>query len=211
MKNFKSIQGQRLDFNGKPFHWQHRFLIPLGIPNPIANSSWGNTNYKRMNTGCFEGGMFHRDIVTRIGIPDARFFIYWDDSIYGYMAAKIEKAVLVKDLIMKRTRQINQLSLGKRHLNSTSDLVRYNMMKNRSYMKNYFKLYNDYNPVLFGIGTLLTFVKEFIRLVKIDKTYKSSTKALIKGYKEYRRLNKINWTPNLHPLEDGQTYNDRQK
>jgi hypothetical protein len=37
-----------------------------------------------MNSGCFEGMFIHRDVVARLGLPDPRFFIYWDDSVYGW-------------------------------------------------------------------------------------------------------------------------------
>lgn len=30
------IQGSRFDYDGGPFYWQYDFIVPLGIPNPIA-------------------------------------------------------------------------------------------------------------------------------------------------------------------------------
>ena len=41
-----------------------------------------------MNQLCFEGGMFSRRVVDKIGLPDARFFIYGDDACYGYVASQ---------------------------------------------------------------------------------------------------------------------------
>ena len=77
------IQGSRYDYDGGPFYWQYQFLVPLGIPNPIAPAAFGRAGYRVMNTMCFEGGLFKRSVVERIGFPDPRFFIYWDDTIYG--------------------------------------------------------------------------------------------------------------------------------
>ena len=83
---FKSIQGRRYDFDGSEFYWQYRIAERLGIPIPFAPSGFDASGYKEMNSGCFEGMFIHRDIVGRIGLPDPRFFIYWDDQTYGWLA-----------------------------------------------------------------------------------------------------------------------------
>ncbi|MDE8486338.1 hypothetical protein PCJ37_28495, partial [Klebsiella pneumoniae] len=77
------IQGSRFDYDGGPFYWQYDFIVPLGIPNPIAPAAFGPAGYRVMDTLCFEGGLFNRRVVTEIGLPDPRFFIYWDDTMYG--------------------------------------------------------------------------------------------------------------------------------
>ena len=48
-----------------------------------------------MNQLCFEGGMFSRRVVDKIGLPDARFFIYGDDACYGYVASQHFPAALL--------------------------------------------------------------------------------------------------------------------
>ena len=80
------IQGSRLDFDGGAFFWQYQLILSLGIPNPIAKWDLGPEGYRAMNQLCFEGGMFSRRVVDKIGLPDARFFIYGDDACYGYVA-----------------------------------------------------------------------------------------------------------------------------
>ena len=80
---FKSIQGRRYDYDGSEFYWQYRLSIPFGIPIPFAPAGFDESGYREMNSGCFEGMFIHRDIVEQIGLPDPRFFIYWDDSVYG--------------------------------------------------------------------------------------------------------------------------------
>jgi GT2 family glycosyltransferase len=196
MPDYKVIQGQRYNFDGTPFYWQYDFMVPLGIPNPIAHSGWGTKDFKKMNTACFEGGLFHRSVVEKIGLPDKRFFIYWDDTIYGYLASGKERCVLVKDFVMRRTRELDKLDLGLRHLNSTSDTNRYYIMRNRAYMAKYFICRGDYNPLLFGFGTFLTLIKELIRLFTVDKTYKTGVKALFKGISDGRKIHKdLSWKP----------------
>ena len=41
-----------------------------------------------VQVGCFEGMLIHRDVITKIGFPDKRFFIGGDDTAYGYLASK---------------------------------------------------------------------------------------------------------------------------
>ena len=141
------IQGGKLDFDGGPFYWQYNFIVPLGIPNPIAPAAFGSAGYRVMNTLCFEGGLFRRRIVEKIGLPDPRFFIYWDDTMYGYLASKVTNSIVVPDVVMRRTRDISNWDIaGLRQLNSTSDMNRYHILRNRGYMARYFMVHGDYRP-----------------------------------------------------------------
>ena len=139
----------------------------------------------------------------RIGLPDPRFFIYWDDTIYGYLASKLTNPIIVPDFVMRRTRAIGNWNIaGKRKLNSTSDMNRYHIMRNRGYMARYFMLYGDYRPILFGLGTLLTFAKELVRLAMVDKSFKTGVPALIRGWWDSRAiLHDGQWRP-MPPLDD---------
>jgi hypothetical protein len=177
-------------------------VVPLGIPDPIAPSGFGAVGYKVMNTACFEGGLFKRSVIQQIGLPDKRFFIYWDDTLYGYLASKITNPIIVPDFVMRRTREISNLDIaGVRQLNSTSDMNRYYIMRNRGYMARYFMVHGDYRPLAFGLGTALTFAKELIRLVTVDKTLKTGIPALLRGWKDSRTLlHQPDWEP-MPPLE----------
>lgn len=195
---FDVIQGRRYNFDDSPFYWQYHFIVSLGIPDPVAPAGFDEKNYRTMNTACFEGGLFRRNVVQQIGIPDARFFIYWDDTIYGYLASKVTTPVIVNEFIMRRTRTIDNWNIaGRRKLNSTSDMNRYHIMRNRGYMARYFMEHGDYNPVSFGFGTFLTFAKEFIRIAVVDRgDYVSSAKSLVKGWHDSREIfGDPNWKP----------------
>ena len=98
------IQGSRLDFDGGAFFWQYQLILSLGIPNPVAKWDLGPEGYRAMNQLCFEGGMFSRRVVDKIGLPDARFFIYGDDACYGYVASQHFPAAVVADVVLKRAR-----------------------------------------------------------------------------------------------------------
>ncbi len=96
------VQGSRLDYDGGPFYWQYRFIEPLHLQSR-CHGEVRRVRFKPTNTACFEGGLFHRDVVSKIGFPDKRFFIYWDDCIYGYLASKVTDSVVVSDVILKRS------------------------------------------------------------------------------------------------------------
>ena len=182
------IQGSRLDFDGGAFFWQYQLILSLGIPNPAAKWDLGPEGYRAMNQLCFEGGMFSRRVVDKIGLPDARFFIYGDDACYGYVASQHFPAAVVADLVLKRARAVSNWDIaGKRQLNSTSDTNRYYIMRNRGYLARYMQIYGDYHPVLFRLGNIATFC---------DKCFKTGIPALRRGMKDARKIIKDpDWKP----------------
>jgi GT2 family glycosyltransferase len=199
------FQGQRKNFDDTPFYWQYHFLDRLAMPNPIAPSGFKDGEVSQpMNTACFEGGLFHRLVVEKIGLPDARFFIYWDDTTYGYLASKVTQMRLIPDFILQRTRSLEHLKVGKiRKLNSTSDMTRYYIMRNRGHMAHYLHANGDYNAVLFGAGTMATFAKETIRLF-VTKNFRSGLVCLWRGWRDGRKvLHDKNWRPfsSIEPLK----------
>lgn len=197
------IQGSRYDFDGGPFYWQYDFIVPLGIPNPIAPAAFGRAGYRVMDTLCFEGGLFRRRIVEKIGLPDPRFFIYWDDTIYGYLASKVTNPIIVPDVVLRRTREIGNWDIaGLRQLNSTSDMNRYHIMRNRGYMARYFMAHGDFRPFLFALGTVATAAKEVIRLVMVDREHvRTGLVQIAKGWWDSRKLmHDPHWQP-MPPLK----------
>ena len=199
------IQGSRLDFDGGAFFWQHQLILSLGIPNPVAKWDLGPEGYRTMNQLCFEGGLFSRRVVDKIGLPDARFFIYGDDACYGYVASQHFPAAVVADVVLKRARAVSNWDIaGKRQLNSTSDTNRYYIMRNRGFLARYMQIYGDYHPVLFRLGNAATFCKEFIRLAAVDKCFKTGIPALRRGMKDARKIIKDpNWKP-MPPMKDAE-------
>jgi len=156
-----------------------------------------------MNTACFEGGLFHRSVVQQIGIPDSRFFIYWDDTIYGYLASKVTQPILINEILMQRVRPLDNIKLGRvRKLNSTSNMVRYHIMRNRGHMARYVRLHGEYNGLIWALGTALTWCKEFIRLFvgRQPGQFSAGLKELSRGMKDARQILKDpTWQP-MPPL-----------
>jgi rhamnopyranosyl-N-acetylglucosaminyl-diphospho-decaprenol beta-1,3/1,4-galactofuranosyltransferase len=197
---FKSIQGRRYDYDGSEFYWQYRIAEPLGIPIPFAPADFDGSGFRPMNSGCFEGMFIHRDIVKQIGLPDPRFFIYWDDQTYGWLASRKTASVIVNEFVLRRTREIKQWDMGIRHMNASSNTYRYYIMRNRGHIKQYYRSLDVYQPVLFGLGTTLTFAKELIRLVFVEHTVRG-TSNLFRGLRDGRQIARdAEWRP-MPPLE----------
>ena len=200
----EAIMGQRRDFDGGHFFWQHRFSTTLGIYNPFSRDAWHEgERYKLCNVLCFEGSCFSRRVVEKIGLPDPRFFIYLDDALYGYLASKVTPVYYVPDYVLSRSREVKNQGIGTvRQLNSTSDMTRYYITRNRGYLARYFQIYGDYHPLGFAVGTLLTFGKELARIVLVDRgSLVSGTKRLLAGWREQRRIQRDpTWEP-MPPLD----------
>ena len=196
---FQSIQGRRYDYDGSEFYWQYRVAEPLAIPIPFAPAGFDASGYKEMNSGCFEGMFIHRDIVSRIGLPDPRFFIYWDDQLYGWLASRQTTSVIVDEFVLRRTREIKQWDMGIRHMNASSNAYRYYIMRNRAYIKHYYRELGVYRPVPFAIGTALTFGKEIIRLFFVERTVRG-TSNLFRGLRDGGKISRDrSWKP-MPPL-----------
>ncbi|MGP3535440.1 glycosyltransferase [Microbacterium sp. RD1] len=197
---FRSIQGRRYDYDGSEFYWQYRIAESMGIPIPFAPAGFDRSGYKEMNSGCFEGMFIHRDIVAKIGLPDPRFFIYWDDQLYGWLASRHTTSVIVNEFVLRRTREIKQWDMGIRHMNASSDAYRYYIMRNRAIIKQYYRSLDVYRPALFGLGTALTFGKELIRLLFVERTVRG-TSNLFRGLRDGRQIARDDsWAP-MPPLE----------
>jgi glycosyltransferase involved in cell wall biosynthesis len=184
---FKCIHGRRYDFDGSDFFWQPVFSEWIALPLPYLKNPFKERNYFLTNSGCFEGMFIHREVVNQIGLPDPRFFITWDDAMYGWLASKVVDVAYVNEFVIKRTRQSKQVNLGIRHLNEGSDLFRFHVIRNREYVRNYLKEKNTYHPIGFLLGTALNFLKEIFRMIVVERSLKGFS-AVIKGAKAARQI-----------------------
>ena len=109
--------------------------------------------------------------------------------------------MIVDEFVLRRTREIKQWDMGIRHMNASSNAYRFYIMRNRAYIKNYYRVHGVYNPVLFGLGTALTFGKELIRLLAVERTVRG-TSNLFRGLRDGRKIARDrSWQP-MQPLID---------
>ncbi|MEO6471835.1 MAG: glycosyltransferase [Aeromicrobium sp.] len=196
MKRFHCIHGRRYDVDGTPFYWQAKFNNFLAVPLPYGRNAFTDEGFAITNSGTFEGMLIHADVVRKIGLPDPRFFISWDDAVYAWLASQFTEVVYVDAYVLQKKRDQKQISLaGIRHFNDSSPLARYHVMRNRAYVAKYFQAHGKLHRIGFAIGTLLTFAKEVFRLLAVDHTLKG-VNDLTRGMRDSRKLLKDKtWKP----------------
>ncbi len=177
---FRCFHAGRQDSDGSHFFCEQWVSNALAVQLPFLKEPYRGRDYFLTNYGCFEGMMIHRDIVGKIGLPDRRFFIVWDDAIYGWLAARETEVAFIADECLQKVRRQRQISLGLRHLNDASDLSRYYAMRNRALIKGYFKAKGVYVPLAFELGSCLVFLKEVVRMVMVERSLKGMW-SLIRG------------------------------
>ena len=74
--------------------------------------------------------------------------------MYGWLASRKTTSVIVNEFVLRRTREIKQWDMGIRHLNASSNAYRYYIMRNRGYMKHYYRTHGAYRPVRFARGVV---------------------------------------------------------
>lgn len=185
--DYSCMIGRRYDANGNPFFWQHHFVDALGVFLPVSRDVFRHSDVFRTNVGNFEGMLINAAVVRDIGLPDPRFFITWDDTIYGWLAAQQTPVVYVNAFVIKKVRAQRQVDLGLRHLNDSSDLSRRYVMRNRGHVGQYLRAHGKFSRPGFAAGTALTFLKEMVRLILVERTLKG-TGALWRGWRESRAI-----------------------
>ena len=94
----KCIHPRKIFSDGTPLEWEGYVSLVTGQRVFLQDISFKKgANYCETNTGCFEGMLVHRDIVSRIGFPDKRFFIAGDDSTYGFLAHFHTRVLYARD------------------------------------------------------------------------------------------------------------------
>lgn len=195
MDKYDAVVGRRQDAAGEPFFWQHDFKDFLGLYLPVRGDVFARSDEFPTNVGCFEGMLVHADAVAAAGLPDPRFFLTWDDAIYGWLISQSRPVMYVNALVLRKARAQRSLDLGIRHLNDSSDLSRFYVMRNRGLVAQYLRTHGRYNKLGFGLGTALTAAKEVLRLVAVEKTLRGS-KKLWAGWRASRPiLADANWQP----------------
>jgi GT2 family glycosyltransferase len=96
-----------------------------------------NPDYIIAQTGCFEGMLIHRRIVSKIGFPDKRFFLKGDDLAYGYMASKHTQVIYLRAACFLK--KVNRLG-SSRLLQRMRDRV----LNRRSYRFYFLEVRNEF-------------------------------------------------------------------
>jgi rhamnopyranosyl-N-acetylglucosaminyl-diphospho-decaprenol beta-1,3/1,4-galactofuranosyltransferase len=100
----KCIQAARMYEDNQIHRWDKWVNIEKS-GRRSALKDQADRDYAVVQVGCFEGMLIHREVVSKIGFPDERFFLGGDDTAYGYLASRqtsliyIRKPCFIKKII----------------------------------------------------------------------------------------------------------------
>jgi rhamnopyranosyl-N-acetylglucosaminyl-diphospho-decaprenol beta-1,3/1,4-galactofuranosyltransferase len=129
------IHPLRLYSDGQIVEWEQFWNFESDEIIKLKNKSFEfDKDFCVVNVGCFEGMLISRNIVLKIGLPDKRFFITYDDTIYGYLASLHTNVLYVKSaqLIRKKIKSDEKI---------TPAFVYYST-RNKHLILDYIKLYS---------------------------------------------------------------------
>ncbi len=141
------IQARKI-LNGEPLIWEAVWDLNACTPVPMKRDvsfengkPWTSISYAN-----FEGAFIRRSVIEKTGLPDVRYFIAGDDSMFGFLASLHARAIYVNFAGMAK-----EISLGK----PQSRFYYYFALRNR--FLNYEHFHNAGVPVsrkLFLMNTL---------------------------------------------------------
>ncbi len=82
--------------------WDFTVLTVRMLPKEISfanGKEWIVVNYSN-----FEGPLIHRRVIDKIGVPDARYFMYGDDVIYGLLASFHTNLLYINETVISLLR-----------------------------------------------------------------------------------------------------------
>lgn len=170
--------------DGVEFYWESLLDIDSGNVGQLNNISFKNgKDVCFVNVGCFEGMLLHRDIITAIGVPDKRFFIVYDDTMYGFLASMHTNVAYVKSAVM----YTDKVSTG----NYESDFYLYYYIRNRHLVKEYiYKYFPHANKrtmnILFNLYVLKKLLLLPLKSRKGIGKKLTTMKVVLKAYNDYR-------------------------
>jgi GT2 family glycosyltransferase len=88
---------------GSFYEWEHCIDVQTcnrTFTNDISFKNGKNITF--VNVGCFEGMLISRRVVDIIGLPDERYFITDDDTLYGFKASIHTNVSYIKDAVMRK-------------------------------------------------------------------------------------------------------------
>jgi GT2 family glycosyltransferase len=170
--------------NGIPYRWEHNIDIQSCNKMQMGDISFRNGKLITFtNVGCFEGMLVSRKVVEAIGLPDKKYFIGEDDTLYGLMASAYTNVSYVKNAVMHKLLP----------LNTDAPWRSYYTIRNKFYLRKdelaFFEFKSSRaNYIFFALNRLI----EIIRIVNNggSKYLKPCILGLIDGL-NYTHFNKI--------------------
>jgi GT2 family glycosyltransferase len=155
--------------------WSASSCTPLTLNKDVSFAN--GQPWIRVPYGNFEGPLIHRGVVDKVGLPDARYFIGGDDTIYGFLASFHVRVIYINYFgVTKRL-----ASLARR-----SKLQYYLQIRNRFLNREHFLSVGVPVPRReFAVSTLLMFLEHLKEILTVPKQRRrENLKALVQGYRD---------------------------
>ena len=172
-------------YDGAKFHWDYCFSTRTGRNFRVEERPMvarEGLTFKEVNYGCFEGMLIHRRLVNKIGLPDPRFFIHGDDTVYGFLASKEGRNIYIPDVcLVKLLRpQKNVGHLGKRLSERQNTFNLYYGFRNKFLVAAYLR---QYNPLAITAYWFIaaSFVRGLMGIILFDKRKPHRIRVLFKA------------------------------
>lgn len=173
------IHPRKTLINGDDYIWEHHIDILTGGRTLLGNKSFKNgKDIVFTNIACFEGMLVSRRIVEVIGLPDPKYFIAEDDTLFGIKASVHTNVAYVAGALIHKLIPIGD----------TSPWKSYYIIRNKFYLHRDSCDYMELNPspsvkAIFFLSRAF----ELIRLIRRGSAFsKPAIRGFIDGFKYMR-------------------------
>lgn len=187
VNQFDAFMGQRLSPDGQIVNWAHTLSDSTGLAPLVPKSPFGSKDWAASNSGCFEGMFISRTAIESVGLPDGRFFITWDDAVYGWLLAQKHRVGFVRDVFLRRTIEMKSVGPKSFTVYSRNDLGRYYFIRNRAIQAKYFAQMGKLRRLPFSIGTIRVVLIEIARCVVVERRL-AGLKVIVRAVRDERAL-----------------------
>ncbi len=163
---------KRYTETGKIFKWQKLLDPKTGLSKRFGSEQFNGKDFTIVNTGCMEGMLIHKEIVDKIGLPDRRFFICGDDTMYGYLASKHTDVYYLRNPEFKKKifkEEVSTLGPIKRPFQSPFYL--YFNTRNHFLKNDYLRETGDGVSWQLNLAIFLKMIKLFIEVLFFFRTW----------------------------------------
>lgn len=127
----RALQPTKLDAKGHVF--EHEGIIH---PKSLRRSRllharvFAQADHVPCQAANFEGFFCHRSVVEEVGLPNADFFLSWDDIYYGLRVSRKMPFFYIRDICLQKQFDKDRFAIGGKRFLSSSPKSRFYHMRN---------------------------------------------------------------------------------
>ncbi len=180
------IHPSRQYSDNSKIHWDLCFNEKSGRIHSVKEkkkTTCKNLSFKIINYGCFEGMLIHRKLIKKIGFPDPRFFICFDDTIYGFLASKVGQNIYIDEICFTKMRmplKVKAHFLWLTSSRSLNEIQIYYSVRNIFLVIEYLKQYNVFCKRGY-LYTVVYLLRRLLGIILFDKNKFKKTQYFSRG------------------------------